>query len=198
MAYVKQTWENLPSTNTPITAERLNHMEDGIEGAYEQGGGSDINVYNELSSSTVDTYSCDYVNNIRKIATASVSSSITIANQEIIDFDTLNTTTNELTYDSTEKGIVIGEGISKVLVSANLCIRYTSNNNVTYGYLVTKNDTEILSARCYKATTNPISCSSAGVLVNVEEGDIIQMSMISTSGSPSLTTTTSLTVEVIN
>lgn len=30
MAYSKQTWENLPSQNTPITAERLNHMEDGI------------------------------------------------------------------------------------------------------------------------------------------------------------------------
>ena len=40
MAYVKQNWENLPSTNTPITAERLNHMEDGIAEAWEHGGGS--------------------------------------------------------------------------------------------------------------------------------------------------------------
>lgn len=39
MAYVKQNWENLPSTNTPITAERLNHMEDGIAEAWEHGGG---------------------------------------------------------------------------------------------------------------------------------------------------------------
>ena len=39
MAYVKQNWENLPSTNTPITAERLNHMEDGISEAWEHGGG---------------------------------------------------------------------------------------------------------------------------------------------------------------
>lgn len=39
MAYVKQTWENLPSTNTPITAERLNHMEDGIDEAWQHGGG---------------------------------------------------------------------------------------------------------------------------------------------------------------
>ena len=31
MAYTKQTWENLPSTNTPITADRLNHIEDGIK-----------------------------------------------------------------------------------------------------------------------------------------------------------------------
>ena len=31
MAYVKQVWEDAPSTNTPITAARLNHMENGIE-----------------------------------------------------------------------------------------------------------------------------------------------------------------------
>ena len=30
MAYTKQTWEDLPSKNTPINAARLNHMEDGI------------------------------------------------------------------------------------------------------------------------------------------------------------------------
>lgn len=39
MAYEKQNWENFPSTETPITAERLNHMEDGIEEAWNHGGG---------------------------------------------------------------------------------------------------------------------------------------------------------------
>lgn len=34
MAYVKQTWENLPKQTTPISAERLTHMEDGIYDAY--------------------------------------------------------------------------------------------------------------------------------------------------------------------
>lgn len=38
--YIKQQWENLPNQTTPITAERLNHMEDGIEEAYEHGGGA--------------------------------------------------------------------------------------------------------------------------------------------------------------
>jgi hypothetical protein len=33
MAYQKQTWCDAPATDTPITAERLNYMEDGIEGA---------------------------------------------------------------------------------------------------------------------------------------------------------------------
>lgn len=32
-AYVKQEWKDLPDQTTPITAERLNHMEDGISAA---------------------------------------------------------------------------------------------------------------------------------------------------------------------
>lgn len=38
-SYTKQIWYDYPNTSTPITAERLNHMEDGIEGAWEHGGG---------------------------------------------------------------------------------------------------------------------------------------------------------------
>ena len=30
MAYEKQTWTNLPNKTTPINANRLNHMEQGI------------------------------------------------------------------------------------------------------------------------------------------------------------------------
>ena len=54
MAYTKQTWENLPSTNTPITADRLNHMEDGIYNAYE--------INNSYSTSQTKGYSCEYLN----------------------------------------------------------------------------------------------------------------------------------------
>lgn len=40
MAYAKQTWVDYPDISSPITAERLNHMEDGIEEAWEHGGGA--------------------------------------------------------------------------------------------------------------------------------------------------------------
>lgn len=39
MAYEKQEWRDLPDETTPISASRLNHMEDGIYEAYEHGGG---------------------------------------------------------------------------------------------------------------------------------------------------------------
>lgn len=39
MAYTKQTWENVPSTNTPLSAAALNHMEDGIADAHSLADG---------------------------------------------------------------------------------------------------------------------------------------------------------------
>lgn len=33
--YTKQTWENLPSENTPVSAERLEHIEQGIKDAMD-------------------------------------------------------------------------------------------------------------------------------------------------------------------
>ena len=56
MSYTKQTWEDLPSTNTPITAARLSHMEDGIYDASEQ-------ITNSYSTSTTKGYSANYINN---------------------------------------------------------------------------------------------------------------------------------------
>lgn len=155
-------------------------------------------VLNAESVSEVDTYSCNYINNIRKIATASLNTVTSVGNGGVINFDTFDSTTTALTWNSTDKGIAIGAGIHKILVSANLHIRYTSSNSATYGFAIVNNGTEISNARCYKATTNPITCSSSGVLVDVEEGDLIQMTVVSSSGAPDLTFKTSLTVEAIN
>lgn len=65
MAYQKQIWENLPSQNTPVSAERLNHMEDGI---YEANEGL-IEIHNSYSTSTTDSYSANYVNELNSYST---------------------------------------------------------------------------------------------------------------------------------
>lgn len=39
MAYTKQTWNDLPNTTTPVTATRLNHIEDGVYDANKLRGG---------------------------------------------------------------------------------------------------------------------------------------------------------------
>jgi len=42
--YEKQLWKDYPDTTTPITADRLNHMEEGIEKAAKTGGGESDKV----------------------------------------------------------------------------------------------------------------------------------------------------------
>ena len=85
-------------------------------------------VVNAYSTSEENSYSCNYMN--RKIAMATLSNVISVGNQGVVGFDTFDSTTELLTWDSTNKGIVIGAGISKILVSANLHIRYSSSNFV--------------------------------------------------------------------
>lgn len=46
--YDKQLWKDYPDTTTPITADRLNHMEDGISEAAKSGGGDTIPVGSEF------------------------------------------------------------------------------------------------------------------------------------------------------
>lgn len=59
MAYQKQIWEDLPSTNTPITSSRLNHIEDGIYNASIP----ESQITNSSSESTTLGYSANYANN---------------------------------------------------------------------------------------------------------------------------------------
>jgi len=63
MNYTKTVWKDLPDISTPITASRLNNIEDGVEYLFENESKQGINEYSE---STNDSYSCNYVNNVIK------------------------------------------------------------------------------------------------------------------------------------
>ena len=69
MAYQKQTWKNLPNQTTPITAERLNHMEDGI---YDASTATTVTINNTYSTANDEVYSCNYVNGINDYSTDEV------------------------------------------------------------------------------------------------------------------------------
>ena len=55
MAYTKQNWVN---GETLATAERMNHIEDGIANSL-----TSDNIKTEQTNSDNDTYSCNYINN---------------------------------------------------------------------------------------------------------------------------------------
>lgn len=63
MAYTKQTWADLPAKTSPFSANRMNHIENGISD-------NDINKLDKTSvkttkvTSDTDVYSCNYINSI--------------------------------------------------------------------------------------------------------------------------------------
>lgn len=51
MSYTKQTWQNLPSTSTPISAERLTYIENGIKANSDS-----IDAINEIVPPVEETF----------------------------------------------------------------------------------------------------------------------------------------------
>lgn len=59
MAYIKQNWVN---GETLTTAERMKHIENGIENI-DKNKLNNSNIKTETTTSDIDVYSCNYVNN---------------------------------------------------------------------------------------------------------------------------------------
>ena len=59
MAYIKQVWQD---GETIATAERMNHIENGIENI-DTNKLNNSNIKTEQTTSDTDVYSCNYVNN---------------------------------------------------------------------------------------------------------------------------------------
>lgn len=64
-AYTSQTWEDLPSRTTPITAERIAHIEDGVKNAHDNRALKEIygdNTVNlgRISTSTIGAHSSTF------------------------------------------------------------------------------------------------------------------------------------------
>lgn len=54
MAYKKQEWENGKDGNTPITADRLNHIENGINDAAKKADNADKKAGSKADKSALD------------------------------------------------------------------------------------------------------------------------------------------------
>jgi len=87
MAYTKQTWEDAPSTDTPISAARLGVMEEGIETAHELAEAAQADA--DAAQSTA--------NSAGSVATAAASAAVTAqttANNAATAAATAQTTAN--------------------------------------------------------------------------------------------------------
>lgn len=136
MAYQKQTWENSPSTNTPISAERLNHMEDGIEEAWEHGGGGEsLPVGSEI----------DYTGNVSDIPDGwEQVSGKTYVGKEIYDNATGTTSSISLSESVNDYKYI------EIYFRTNDGVRYRSSNKI---YVTSENMTASLLYTYYVSET---------------------------------------------
>lgn len=131
--------------------------------------------------------------NIITIGLSENTSSLAVGSK--IPFDTtFNSIGNKLTINS--GGIKIGSGVSKVLVSGQIQIQYSSTNQ-QYSAKAYKNSTEITGAYTsqYKGGTAPITLTISPTLVNVSKNDVIYLYL--TYGSSVIRPESYLTVEVM-
>ena len=123
MAYYKQDWENRPSTNTPISAERLLHIEQGIYEAFEREGGETLPVGSEIDfigSSEDIPQGWEEVTNPNKYSTTEVKTNNVWIDgkpiyRKVFNFGALpNNTSKTLNHNISNLGfITLQYGVSK-------------------------------------------------------------------------------------
>ena len=178
MAYQKQIWENLPSTNTPINADRLNHMEDGIEEAWQHGGGGageTLPVGSEIDfDGQVSEIPTGWEQIPQKEYILATTTTASRTNPTKVVFNSIFSYTGNFTlYDG---GVVIPAGISKVRVSANVFLEdaQATGYSICAIYL-SRNGTETNQAQTLTPVSSGFYASSiiSPTIVDVEEGDIL-------------------------
>lgn len=179
MAYMKTEWENSPSAKTPINANNLNKIENGI---YT----NSVNI-GELTDLNTETKE----NLVEAINETNTKNCLTIKRTE----DTLDVTAWQ-SYDvsfpiiSSQKGnklsvnengqVVIGAGIN--YIKANLNFEFVCSTTTTsyIQFKILKNSEVMAVNRIYNLTADIREISNiTPVLIPVTQGDIIKMQITS-------------------
>ena len=142
MEYVKTEWKDLPDTTTPITASALNNIEDGVEYLFEHGLGVEIN--DNYSNSTTDSYSCNYVNNLTgkilwtnpdptQAITTDTEISLSSSDYDILEiFFQQRTHTTLYTYSAKMLKSSTGTRLYLPTTDGNMYRNFTKNTDTSY------------------------------------------------------------------
>ena len=157
-------------------------------------------IHDAYSTSTTDTYSCNYINevNIKHIASISCKKFTSTNKKTYIPADNSILLGSKLTISNNK--IIVGSGVSRVKVSGNATF-ITSDTNYTMNVEIDLhvNQIEVKRAINYAGVTRYAFCSFSETIINVAEGDEIQLQVWNNSaGNYSIDGKgTWLTVEVI-
>lgn len=182
---------------TPISDKTYVLLEDGSTYMYDgttlaRIGGSQVE--NEYSESTTDAYSCNYANDkfARKYICAREddrwTQSFTSWTATPMKISTSETSDSAMfIHDSTNKKITIGAGVSKIKITSQ--VSWTNANAVgEFDLYITKNGQK--AYQLYNTTSTGISnISGAPFILNVQEGDYIQLCMFGGISSAQILTT---------
>lgn len=147
----KISFQDYPSTDTPINSTNLNDLQDNVE--------NEINTATEKNAITVKM---------------SGGTSFDWHTETTVPFDTVLTKVGDKLSLVSNK-IEIGTGIDTVIVSASLA-GYTGQTYTGNGYIkfsIKKNGIIIGSCRTELATRRP-SATTPDLLISVQEGDLIE------------------------
>ena len=191
---------------TDLNAQTFNDMQSNIDTAISSVDNKAGNLSNLNTTEKNNLVGAINEVNTKNIITVGLASDTTSTSTEKLNLSTvLSSIGNKLTWDSANKGIKIGAGISKVKVSAN-CIQIVKEAGL-YGCYIAKNGTKLANAvnvgfNYITITEQLWQTSLQPVLIDVTEGDYIYL--VGYTESTSAITyrayegrSTNLTVEVV-
>lgn len=141
-------WKNLPSEDTPVSAENLKQMENNTENAINKAvERNEIVVYQTGAQIASQNATC------KLQASKQVGEKFTLNNNEV----------------------VIGKGVNKVSVSAQIYFEYINSEQKYFSIRIMKNGA-LVAERLTEYKGNSFCCPTASFpIVDVKEGDKITL-----------------------
>ena len=184
----------ITSLNQPIfwnIIKKANgHYQVAFNGIVDETASDPLQVYNDNGDRI-------YYKNI--FTAIAKSKTLSTTSYELIPIEESVSVGDKLTLNSTNNSIVIGDGVSKVLVSANILFSTGGTSSTRRGIAIYKNGSQIMY-NSSKGDTTYTGASITPYLLSVQKNDYIQIYGINqgASGSVVSTVNTFLTVEVID
>ena len=179
MAYIKTEWENSPSAKTPINANNLNKIENGIyTNSVNIGGLTDLNT--ETKENLVEAINETNTKNCLTIKRTEDTLDVTAWQSYDVSFPIISSQKGNKLSVNENGQVVIGAGIN--YIKANLNFEFVCSTTTTsyIQFKILKNSEVMAVNRIYNLTADIREISNiTPVLIPVTQGDIIKMQITS-------------------
>jgi len=179
MAYMKTEWENSPSAKTPINANNLNKIENGIyTNSVNIGELTDLNT--ETKESLVEAINETNTKNCLTIKRTENTLDVTAWQGYDVSFPIISSQKGNKLSVNENGQVVIGAGINYIKVNLNFEFVCSVTTTSYIQFKILKNSEVMAVNRIYNLTADIREISNiTPVLIPVTQGDIIKMQITS-------------------